>query len=132
MLLADFLGAELAVQAALLLLVKCSMSGENGRMRVSLANSLEGLSWPLNFGLTEPKGLLGGGIARYNLYKTKDSWVALAALEDKYWSSLISELGLPNQAVNKEKLDKIFIQKNSDEWELWARENGLPITAVKQ
>jgi crotonobetainyl-CoA:carnitine CoA-transferase CaiB-like acyl-CoA transferase len=132
MLLADFFGAELAVQAALLMLVKRFASGQNGHMCVSLAASLEGLSWPQRSHLTGSLDKLGGGWARYNIYKTKDGWIALAALEDKYWSGLISQLGLTEEEATKERLEIIFLQRDSEDWQLWAEANDLPITAVKQ
>jgi crotonobetainyl-CoA:carnitine CoA-transferase CaiB-like acyl-CoA transferase len=130
-LLADFFGAEIAVQAALLLLVQRFTSGNNGHMRVSLADSLEDLSLPRNFRLTGSGNLLGGGLARYNVYKTRNGWIALAALEDKYWYGLIARLGLSQKEATKETLDEIFMQKDSEDWEIWAGENGLPVTEIR-
>lgn len=99
-------------------------------MCVSLSEGIEILSSPEKFGLTGDGKMLGGGLPRYNLYRTKNGWIALAALEDKFWIKLISKLRLNNIKVTKEILDELFIEKESVYWVNWANENGVPISEV--
>lgn len=70
---------------------------------------------------------LGGGIAPYATYATKDGRVmSLASLEPKFWLSFCAGVGIeadmsdlapgPHQAALKEKLRAIFAERTRDEW----------------
>lgn len=128
---ADLFGAQRAVQAALALLLGRETSGRRGRMRIYLDEAVEALSMPLRHALTGTGQLLGGGLARYNLYKTRDGWIALAALEDKFWHPLLASLGLTEADATKENLDKIFIRQDTTAWLRWAQEHDFPLSEVK-
>ena len=128
---ADLFGAQKAVQAALALLLGRETAGRGGRMQVYLDQAVEALSMPIRHALTGAGELLGGGLARYNLYKTRDGWIALAALEDKFWHPLLASLGLPEADATKENLDEIFIRQDTSTWLHWAQEHDFPLSEVK-
>ena len=72
--------------------------------------------------------LLDGGAPFYRCYETKDSkFVAVGALESKFFKELVTKLNLPIEMVNEQmNLDKwpeyeimfreIFLTKSRDEW----------------
>jgi len=126
-LLADILGSDNVVQAALGLLLNRASTGKGGSKVVSLAESIEGLVEPLRYGITTPGGLLGGAFPFYNLYPTQEGWVAVAALEEKFMVNLSRELAC---STNGGALKEIFMSRTATEWEDWALERDLPIAKV--
>jgi alpha-methylacyl-CoA racemase len=114
---ADLLGAELAVTAA----VGALLSREPTYVEVALADAAELLAQPLRHGLTRPGGILGGGFPGYGFYETSDGWIAVAALEPRFWERL-DELG--------ENLGTVFRTRTSEEWEAWASERDVPLTRI--
>ena len=98
----------------------------------------EGVSYlaSLMFGLNDAgmwnkqrgTNLLDGGAPFYRCYKTKDNkFVAVGALESKFFKELVTKLNLPIEMVNEQmNLDKwaeyeiifreIFLTKSRDEW----------------
>jgi len=80
-LLADLAGAGRAVEAALALLYARERDHVAGHVEVSLADAAGLFADPLRHGLTRPGGALNGGLPEYNLYSTREGWIALAALE---------------------------------------------------
>ena len=129
-LLADLAGAEKAVSAALALLVERLRGGEGSYAEVSLAEAAEAMSAPLFYGLTVPGGGLGGGAPEYNLYRSRDGWVALAALEPHFRQRVYEELGLENPGY--QHLASVFLSRSAKEWEVWAAERDLPLAAVSE
>lgn len=129
-LLADLAGAEKAVSAALALLVGRLRGGEGGYSEVSLAEAAQDMCQPLAYGLTVPGGGLGGGSPGYNLYRSRDGWVALAALEPHFLRKLHEELGLEDPGY--EALAAVFLSRSAKEWEAWAAERDLPLAAVRE
>lgn len=128
-LLADLVGAERIVSAALALLLARERGQGAGLARVALAEAAGALTAPLRYGLTEPGGVLGGGLPGYNIYVAARGWVALAALEPHFWLRLEQELGLKNPG--REELALVFRSRTAAEWEVWAAERGLPLVAVQ-
>ena len=96
-------------------------------MDVGLVESLEPLLAPLRYGLTAPGGVLGGGTPRYRVYAARIGRVAVAALEPHFESRLYEQLGLP---VGSDP-SGLFLERTAPEWEAWAREQSLPIVAVR-
>jgi crotonobetainyl-CoA:carnitine CoA-transferase CaiB-like acyl-CoA transferase len=131
---ADLAGAERAVSVALALLLNKARTGHVDCIQVSLFDAISDFAEPLKAGLTVPGGILGGGFAFYALYKTKDGWIAVAALEPVFISRLASELGLTpafGQKDARAELQKIFLTRSAEEWEQWAAERDLPMAKVK-
>jgi crotonobetainyl-CoA:carnitine CoA-transferase CaiB-like acyl-CoA transferase len=127
--LADLAGAERAVSAALALLLARERGQGCGCVQVSLAEAAVDFAAPLRCGLTAPGGVLGGGFAGYQLYRARDGWIAVAALEPRFGQVLGQHLDL--SSPSREELDRRFLERTVEEWQAWAAELDLPITAVR-
>lgn len=127
-LIADLAGAEKAVASALALLLARERGHGVGYGEISLADAAQDFAVPLRQGLTT--GALGGARPEYNLYQTKDGFVALAALEPHFRERLIAELGLSQ--LNISALKDVFLSKSALEWEKWADSHDLPLVAVEE
>ncbi|MDA2928637.1 CoA transferase [Acidobacteria bacterium AH-259-O06] len=136
-LLADLVGAERAVSAALALLFHRERTEKGCVQWVSLQESAAALGKPIRHGLTSLQGALGGGSARYSLYATQDGWAALAALEERLWQHFLQTIDRPdllnksNKKVRAE-LEKLFRQRPTRYWADLARRLNLPLEAVVQ
>ena len=129
-LLADLASAERLVSTGLALLLARERTGSGRYAQVPIADVAGDFSKPLRYGVTSPDGMLGGGAPGYNVYRTSDGWIAIAALEPHFWKNLQTELGVKN--ANYTLLAERFLTRSSDEWERWAAERDLPIAAVRQ
>jgi crotonobetainyl-CoA:carnitine CoA-transferase CaiB-like acyl-CoA transferase len=128
--LADLGGALEAVIVALQL-VLAQMSGEPGTRRsVSLAESASWFAEPLRRGLTVPGGMLGGGFGGYHLYRTKQGWIAVAALEPHFQKALAGVLGLDQ--LEPVRLQEIFLTRTASEWVSIALQKDLPLAQVAE
>ncbi len=130
-LLADLAGAERAVSRALGVLLSRERGSCAGYVEVSLSECAEYFAETLRQGLTVSGGLLGGGLPQYNLYRAKEGWIAIAALEPHFWRNLTRELGFSKPDVSYDELQEIFLTKSALEWETWAESRDLPLAAVK-
>ena len=128
-LLADMAGAEQTVSAALGLLLARERGQECGYAQVALSEAAASMAEPLRFDLTVSGALLGGGIPEYNIYKTQDGWVAVAALEPHFKKRLEEEMG--NRGSEIQQYRAIFNSKKSMEWQDWGQERDIPIVVVK-
>jgi crotonobetainyl-CoA:carnitine CoA-transferase CaiB-like acyl-CoA transferase len=129
--LADLAGAERAVSSALGLLYSREGGNGAGYIEVALSECAEYFTEPLRYGLSVPGGMFGGGLSRYNIYETQQGWIAVAALEPRFWERLTGELGFCQSDVSYAQLQDIFLTKNAAEWEAWAVTLDLPIVAVR-
>src|SRR6516162_5645111 len=127
--LADLAGAQEVVIAALSLILARERGLGSHYISVSLADAAVRFSQPLRYGLTIPGGLLGGGFPGYNVYRTRDGWVALAALEPHFWLKLAKHLAL--QSPTQEQLKLAFQNQTSQECEIWGVYHDLPIVALR-
>ena len=121
-LLADVMGAERAVSAALLLLRRtppCSAA-------VGLKDAVVTAALPRTFGLTRPHGVLGGALAAYGVYETRDGWIAIAALEPHFRSRLYEALDLSDG----DDLTPVMRTRTARQWERWAARRDLPFARV--
>ena len=128
-LFADMAGAERAVSTALALLLGRERGNAERARSVALADAASALAQPLREGLTRPGAMLGGGFAGYNLYAATDGWIAVAALEPRFAERLAALLQL--ERLDIVKLRERFGKHDIAHWETWARENDLPIVAVR-
>jgi crotonobetainyl-CoA:carnitine CoA-transferase CaiB-like acyl-CoA transferase len=126
---ADMAGAERAVTTALALVLARDRGRPARAAFAPLAEAAEWLAGPLARGLTAPGALLGGGYAGYNLYATKDGWIAVAALEPHFARALAEALGL--EEPQHASLAARFQGETSAHWETWAQSRDLPIVAVR-
>jgi crotonobetainyl-CoA:carnitine CoA-transferase CaiB-like acyl-CoA transferase len=125
-LLADMAGAEMTVSSALALLLGRERGGEAGYDEVALSEAAASLAEPLRYGCTSPGALLGGGIPEYNLYKSADGWVAVAALEPHFKQRLESALNI----ASFEEYQAAFVQQKSAYWQEWGHKLDVPIETV--
>jgi alpha-methylacyl-CoA racemase len=127
---ADLVGAERVVQQTLIVLLT-RRPGKPGVFReVTIDESIATFALPLRYGLTGPGGVLGGGLAQYNLYRASDSWVSVAALEPHFLDRLKKELGLAT--LGRKNLASALRARTAMEWERWAIKRDLPICAVRR
>jgi crotonobetainyl-CoA:carnitine CoA-transferase CaiB-like acyl-CoA transferase len=126
--LADIAGAERAVQAALGLLLARERGQVSGYEEVSLADAAGLYAEPLRRGLTTPGGALGGGLPGYGLYRARDGWIAVAALEPHFLQRLMTELGIVE--MTQTAFAEAFWEQTADYWEMWAAEKDLPLVKV--
>jgi len=129
-LLADLAGAERVVSAAVTLLFERERNGFGGYARVSLVEAASIFADPLRYGLTTQDGPLGGALPGYNIYRTLDGWIVVAALESHFWKKLQREISLcePTQ----EELGRVFLARRSSAWEEWANARDLPLVRVPE
>jgi alpha-methylacyl-CoA racemase len=128
-LIADLGGAEEAVSTAVSLLLARERGGAADFAQVSLAQAAARFALPYQHGLTRASGLLGGGWAGYNLYRTTEGWIAVAALEPHFAERLKVELAI--DAFTHEALEATFARRSAAEWEGWGATHDLPIVAVR-
>jgi crotonobetainyl-CoA:carnitine CoA-transferase CaiB-like acyl-CoA transferase len=129
-LLADMAGAQAAVSHALAVLAERTRTGQGVLSYVPIADALEFFTLPLAHGLTVPGGRLAGGVPYYNVYRTREGWLAVAALEPQFWARLQALLQV--EGADYERMQAIFLTRTADEWQAWAAENRLPIAAVRE
>jgi alpha-methylacyl-CoA racemase len=128
-LIADLGGAEEAVSTAVSLLLARERGGMADFAQVILAEAAARFALPYQHGLTRASGLLGGGWPGYNLYRTTEGWVAVAALEPHFAERLKVELAV--EAFTHEALEAAFARRTAAEWEAWGATHDLPIVAVR-
>lgn len=126
-LLADMAGAELTVSRSLALLLGRERGHGGGYAEVALSDAAAAMAEPLSYGCTAPGALLGGGIPEYNIYQTKDGWVAVAALEPHFKKCLEETLDIKTP----EQYQSTFATLSSVEWQQWGQERDVPIVIVK-
>ena len=88
------------------------------------------------------KNLLDGGAPFYRCYETKDKkYVAVGALEKKFYKQLIKHLCLPESMIDEQmqydlwpkhthELTKVFLTKTRDEWEAMLKDTDCCVTPV--
>jgi crotonobetainyl-CoA:carnitine CoA-transferase CaiB-like acyl-CoA transferase len=127
----DLLGGSLtAVMGILAGLVEAQARGEGRYIDVSMTDSLLAhavlpLAALAARGAARPRGedLLTGGAACYNYYRTRDGrYLAVGALEKKFWERLCDAIGRPElkpramEAGARDRLRAIFEAEDSGHW----------------
>lgn len=118
--IADLVGGALcAAMGVLAALLDAQRSGQGRYVDASmtdgaLAHALMPFTTQAAFGTTKPRGedFLCGGLPCYGLYETADGrYMALGALEEKFWQRLCKTIGRPDLAahhwVSGEKADAV-------------------------
>jgi crotonobetainyl-CoA:carnitine CoA-transferase CaiB-like acyl-CoA transferase len=134
--IADLLGGALVPAMGILAALLDARSSGRGRyVDVSMtdaafAHAIFPLLGFLEGGKTPARGtsMLDGGLPCYNLYRTKDGrFMAVGALERKFWTTLCDILGCPelgekhivygaDAGAAKARLEKIFSSRSQREW----------------
>ena len=132
-LVADIAGGSYpAVINILLALRKRDLNKEGSYIDLSMTENLfPFMFWGLGSGFAHNKwpgnsdGVLSGGSARYNIYKTSDgSYVAAAPLEDRFWKKFCKAIKLPKKFIKMQndqekviqEIRKIIGQKEKNYW----------------
>lgn len=124
-LVADIIGGERAVSAALAGLRRRDLHGGPVRERVVLEDAARAAGAGVRHGVTVPGGVLGGGLPGYSIYATADGHVAVAALEPHFAQRLGEAVGR-----TRDELAERFAAEPSAHWEELARSLDLPLVAV--
>ncbi|CAA7618374.1 CaiB/BaiF CoA-transferase family protein [Magnetospirillum sp. UT-4] len=131
--LADHAGAAMVVVAVLAALVRRGTTGKGGQVDVSLSEAA--LAW-MGGVLTQARrfgdggredAIINGGAACYRVYRTRDGrFVALAALEDKFWRRFCAAVERPDwigrqsdpmpQAALIAELEALFAGRDRESW----------------
>ena len=93
-LVGDMAAAERVVSTSLALLLQRERSGKAEQARVAITDAAMDFAKPYAAGLTQPDGELGGGLPVYNIYPTREGWIAVAALEPHFVERLQAMLGV--------------------------------------
>src|SRR5882724_12937733 len=140
--IADLLGGALtSVMGILAALIDSKSSGRGRHVDVAMtdavfAHAILPLLGYLEHGKAARRGtgMLGGGLPCYNVYRTRDGgWMAVGALERKFWETLCDILGCPDLKGKhivygeeakpvKERIAAAFASRTQREWsEVFAR-----------
>ena len=134
--IADLLGGAAAAAVALLAsLVGAQRTGRGRYVDVamtdaSLAHNIFALHALEQWGHVVPRGtdLLTGGVPCYGIYPTRDGrWLAVGALEEKFWQALCAAITRPDLAAGqfalgddgvrvRSELERIFASATLAEW----------------
>jgi len=147
--IADLVGGSMqAVSGILLALVARNQTGQGRHIDVSMyAGVASLLTIPLTAWRStghEPmpgNEVLSGRYACYNLYPARDGrWLAVGALEPKFWAELCRRLGCEDliarqfeasQSEVKQRLASIFGTKSAAEWFNELRDSDCCVTLVR-
>jgi alpha-methylacyl-CoA racemase len=126
---ADMAAAQTTISHAMAVLAERTRTGKATISYVAIVDALDFYALPLRHGVTSPGGRLAGTLPNYNIYATREGWLAVAALEPHFWARLQSLLQVTEGS--HEQLKAIFLTRTANEWESWAQENRLPLAAVR-
>lgn len=129
-LFADVAGSEQAALAALAVLLGRERTAGTQYVEVAISEAVERLAAPRRAGLTAPGAILGGGFPGYNLYRTQDGWLAVAALEPHFYERLCRQLGVA--APTYEAFAARFELEPDAYWRRFAQDNDLPIAPLER
>lgn len=124
---ADILGAERAVSAALLSLLGRSRSGAGQHHRVVLEDAAADAGAAVRHGLMGAGAPLGGAIPTYGIYATADGYIALGALEPHFRARLLEALGGDG---THEELARVFATRSTKECEELAERVDIPLSGI--
>jgi crotonobetainyl-CoA:carnitine CoA-transferase CaiB-like acyl-CoA transferase len=146
--IADIVGGAYSIQIAVLsAILERQTKGAGLYVDVSMTDAIIPLlSFPLSqfWGGFDPKEMkiLSGALVNYNVYKCSDSkWIALAALELKFWDAFCDralklewkrnqQYELSVHVFPKHEMEDFFKQKSRDEWVDWAAEYDFCLSPV--
>ena len=99
-LFADMGGALMASEAALKAVLQQRMAGKSSFQEIALSDAANWLALPRTWGLTQPRGAVGGAHAGYRVYPCKGGRVAVAALEPHFAAALCAAAGVEVQGLD--------------------------------
>jgi crotonobetainyl-CoA:carnitine CoA-transferase CaiB-like acyl-CoA transferase len=144
--IADTAGAMLAAVSILAALNARASTGEGQYLDVSLAHSAlytYGMGvgaalgpWPVP---PREEALFSGGVVCYQAYRASDGWVALGALEERFWAAWCRGVGRedllgsryePAGSPAHAAVAETFAGRTCAEWEAFGREHDCCLNAV--
>lgn len=128
-LLGDMAAAERAVSAALATYIRAKRTGVGSYENISITLSAHEFHKPYEHGLTSEAGPLGGGLPSYNIYQTKEGYVAVGALEPHFLDRLRALVHADE--LSAEALSTIFMERTAFEWEKLAHDADIPLAAIR-
>ena len=134
----SLLATEAVLQAALRKHERYAGTGdphpEGLYLEVALSDAAAYLALPRRWGLTQPRGSVGGAHAGYRVYPCKDGRVAVAALEPHFAAALCAAAGVEQSdmramhaAPTHEAIAAFFASRSREELELLAGEKDVPL-----
>jgi crotonobetainyl-CoA:carnitine CoA-transferase CaiB-like acyl-CoA transferase len=140
-------GAWPAVAGILAALVRRAATGEGGHVDLSMTEGALamltlplGIAWARGTPISRGRELLTGGAACYAVYRTRDGrFVALAALEPKFFAALCEGVGRPDLAPRQHEapqdalraeLARIFASRTWAEWSAFAEAHDACVSPV--
>ena len=133
---ADTAGAVTAALQIVAALRERDRSGEGKFVDISLAHAALALAAP-----TAGEPTLSGGVVCYAVYRCADGWVALAALEPKFWQAWCTGVGrgelveLQFEAAGSpahEAVAGVFAARTRAEWDAFAAEHDCCLAVVSE
>jgi len=148
----DLAGGIFAAYGIVTALFERERTGEGRRIDISLLDcQVSLLTYVAQYFLADGKvpAPIGSGhqtVVPYQAFRTKDSYIVIAIITEKFWAGLCRVLGLdtlsshPDYATNEARLknrDKLiqiiqaeFLKKATDEWLSELRKEGIPSAPV--
>ncbi|MFZ2174226.1 MAG: CoA transferase [Rhodococcus sp. (in: high G+C Gram-positive bacteria)] len=126
--IADLLGAERSVSAALLVLLEKTSTGTGGHRRVVLDDAARDAGAAVRHGLMGVGAPLGGAIPTYGIYGSADGYVALGALEPHFSARIRDALGIEG---TREELERTFATRDTAYWEEIGERADIPLTGIR-
>ncbi len=138
-LFADMGGALMASEAALQAVLLQKSTGQGTRHEVALSTAASWLALPRTWGMTTPKGAVGGAHAGYRLYPCKNGRVALAALEAHFAQRLCEAAGVqiahPVKDLFKPGVHRaiaaFLADKTRQQLHAWAEAKDIPLLTLR-
>jgi alpha-methylacyl-CoA racemase len=125
--IADLLGAERVVSAAILLLLARERTAASGHQRVVLDEAARDAGAAIRHGLTGPGTVLGGGQPLYGIYESADGYLALGAIESHFVARVREAMGTE---LTHAALEKAFAAHDTAYWRVLADRLDIPLTQV--
>ena len=136
-LFADMGGAMMASEAVLKATLTQKQKGKGSFHEVALSDAAAWLALPRQWGLTLPKGPVGGAHAGYNLYKCKNGRVAVAALEPHFAKALCEAAGVKVNSAKTlfepkthQAIAAFLVSKTRLQLEKLATEQDIPLMTL--
>nr|WP_253805140.1 MULTISPECIES: CoA transferase [Nocardia] len=125
---ADLLGAERAIAAALLSLMNRQRTGRGESRRIVLEDAAADAGAAVRHRLMGHDAPLGGADPAYGIYSTADGHVAVAAIEPHFRARLTAAVG----ATTREELEQVFRARPTAHWVSLATRKDIPINEIRR
>lgn len=133
----DMGGAMMASEAVLKATLRQRVSGKGSFHEVALSDAAAWLALPRQWGMTLPKGAVGGAHAGYKIYACKNGRVAVAALEPHFAKSLCDAAGIVATDIKAlfaksthESIAAFLAGKTRQQLDKLAAENDIPLMTL--